>query len=358
MGNSPADCSLGGPASRRTVRCPRSRHAVTGGCCSHRRPSRTVQRFPTMRCRSSPASSGASRWTSVRGRTLAVVTERRWMSTTRVQHRDRRRGHRPSRRRPRRLGAAGLPLDGAGSAAPAFGTRQLPATPVLAGERAYGDVVVTRDRVATFVAATGIDHPLHADLDHCRRMGFDDVVVQGLELVDDVVRASGASVGTVEAWFRKAIVAGETVALGSADDGCGPCAPRAASSPSSRASSPPTSWPRASASTGDGAGAVTADPAPVAEPLLVIRDFRTQFLSRSGPLTAVDGVDLSARSRPDARHRRRVGSGKTGAGAVDHGPARRSRRSSARARVRFDGVELGRRPAGHGAGPAGARRWR
>jgi len=33
------------------------------------------------------------------------------------------------------------------------------------------------------------------------------------------VRASGASIGTVEAWFRTTVVAAETVALGSADDG-------------------------------------------------------------------------------------------------------------------------------------------
>ncbi len=213
------------------------------------------------------------------------------------------------------------------------------------GERAYGDVVVTRDRVTTFVAATGIDHPLHADLAHCRRMGFDDVVVQGLELVDDVVRASGVSIGTVEAWFRKAVVAGETVALGSADDGVWTL--RAAGDQLALVARRAR---RLGRSCGLGtirreAGAVTADTAPVAEPLLVIRDFRTRFLGRSGPLTAVDGVDLAVDRGQTLGIVGESGSGKTVLarsimGLLD-GPAVEREGS-----VRFNGVELVGAPPG------------
>ena len=90
---------------------------------------------------------------------------------------------------------------------------------------------------------------------------------------------------------------------------------------------------------------MTADPAPVAEPLLVIRDFRTRFLGRSGPLTAVDGVDLSVDRGQTLGIVGESGSGKTVLarsimGLLD-GPAVEREGS-----VRFNGVELVGAPPG------------
>ena len=327
MGNSPADCSLGGPATARGVPAlPARRHwamllTPTPEPGRPAVPDDALQVFARIGW-SVPVDR-------VRGRTLSVVTESSLDVDRGVRHRDRRRGHRPSRRHAGGLGAARLPL-APGVGGTGFGTRQLPAAPVPTGERAYGDVVVTRDRVATFVAATGIDHPLHADLAHCRGMGFDDVVVQGLELVDDVVRSSGASIGTVEAWFRKPVVAGETVALGSADDGVW----------TMRAAGGELALIARVESCGlgtirRGAAAVTADTAPVAEPLLVIRDFRTRFLSRSGPLTAVEGVTFALHRGKTLGIVGESGSGKTVLSRSIMGlvPSRRPPQGS----VRYDG---------------------
>ena len=343
MGNSPADCSLGGPATARGVPAlPARRHwamllTPTPEPGRPAVPDDALQVFARIGW-SVPVDR-------VRGRTLSVVTESSLDVDRGVRHRDRRRGHRPSRRHAGGLGAARLPL-APGVGGTGFGTRQLPAAPVPTGERAYGDVVVTRDRVATFVAATGIDHPLHADLAHCRGMGFDDVVVQGLELVDDVVRSSGASIGTVEAWFRKPVVAGETVALGSADDGVWTMRAAGGELAADRAR-------RVLRSRHHPARGRRRDRRHRACRRTAARDPRLpDALPQS--LGSVDGRRRrrpGGRSRPDARDRRRVGLRQDRAGAVDHGPARRSR-GRARGVRALQRRRAGRRPAGHGAGPA------
>ncbi|WP_162941666.1 MaoC family dehydratase [Desertimonas flava] len=96
---------------------------------------------------------------------------------------------------------------------PPQGVRALPPSPAVPEEVADVDLTVCRARVTTFATVSGITHPLHCDRERCRRAGFADLVVQGLELLDDVVRAAGPAAHESAAWFRRPVVAGERLTL-------------------------------------------------------------------------------------------------------------------------------------------------
>ena len=64
-------------------------------------------------------------------------------------------------------------------------------------------------------------------------------------------------------------------------------------------------------------------------PLLEIRNLTVAFATRHGAFTAVDGVDITRRSRRGARDRRRIGLGQVGGDAGGDGPAAVHRRRSA-----------------------------
>ena len=153
----------------------------------------------------------------LRGQTLRVTTARRWVSVgpSNTEVADQVTAH---HRDDEVASALLVSRTATGVPEAPFGVRALPSAPPATAEVAYGDVVVERSRVTTFATTSGITHSLHLDAEACRLAGFDDLVVQGLELLDDVVRAAGATTRGVSAWFRRAVVAGERVRLSAADD--------------------------------------------------------------------------------------------------------------------------------------------
>ena len=102
---------------------------------------------------------------------------------------------------------------GAADLGPVHGNRALPAAPDTDADHVYGELVIDRSRVLEFAAVAKIDHPLHLDVEHCASQGFNDLVVQGLELVDAIARAARMSTGRISTWFRRAVVAGESATL-------------------------------------------------------------------------------------------------------------------------------------------------
>lgn len=93
-----------------------------------------------------------------------------------------------------------------------WGERERPSAPEPAAGRRLLSLVVDRDDIARFADLVDLHYPIHEDPVAARRLGYPDVLVQGLALLLLVLRAATAGeAGRAEIWFRTPVVAGITV---------------------------------------------------------------------------------------------------------------------------------------------------
>ncbi|MBI5088788.1 MAG: MaoC family dehydratase N-terminal domain-containing protein [Actinobacteria bacterium] len=102
---------------------------------------------------------------------------------------------------------------GSAGSAPDHGARVPTSAPAAPSGQPVACLRVGRGDVLAYATAVGVRHPLHTDPAACRAAGFDDLVVQGVLLLDAIAQAAELDHGRLQVWFVSASIVGERCEL-------------------------------------------------------------------------------------------------------------------------------------------------
>jgi hypothetical protein len=98
--------------------------------------------------------------------------------------------------------------------ADAFGERQVARPPSVGGKVRQRSFVITEEQVRHFGGLVGARYPIHDDVGYAQRLGFPNVLVQGVVLLLTQLHFAGQSfAGQAEMWFQRPVPVGSLLEL-------------------------------------------------------------------------------------------------------------------------------------------------